>query len=216
MKLVLLGSPGAGKGTQAVQICEVYGIPHISTGDIFRKAFKDQTEVGMKAKTYLDKGLLVPDEVVVEIVEERLKAEDCKNGFLLDGFPRTVIQAMALDERILLNYIINVDVPTDILFTRITGRRVCPDCGAIYHVETLPSQKEGICDQCGGLLIQRDDDKEDTVRNRLVVYEEQTKPLVAFYKGHMKYGKRGLLITVDGQQDIDKVFADIRSALVGK
>lgn len=216
MKLVLLGPPGAGKGTQAVQICEAYGIPHISTGDIFRKAFKDQTEVGMKAKTYLDKGLLVPDEVVVDIVEERLTAEDCKNGFLLDGFPRTVIQAMALDERILLNYIINVDVPTDILFARITGRRVCPDCGAIYHVETLPSQKEGICDRCGGLLIQRDDDKEDTVRNRLIVYEEQTKPLVAFYKDHIKYGRRGLLITVDGQQDIDKVFADIRSALVGK
>lgn len=216
MKLVLLGPPGVGKGTQAVKICREYGIPHISTGDMLRKAFKDQTEIGMKAKSFLDKGLLVPDEVVVEIVQERLSAEDCKNGFLLDGFPRTVTQAKALNERISLDHVIIIDAPAEILLARITGRRVCSECGAIYHITGLPSQKEGICDKCEGSLNQRDDDKEETVRNRLIVYEELTKPLIAFYKNHARYGKKGLIITVDGQQDSDKVFADIRSALAGK
>jgi len=207
MKVVLLGPPGAGKGTQAVKISEKFHIPHISTGDIFRKAFKDQTELGVKAKAYVDKGLLVPDEIVVAIVEERLRHDDCSNGFLLDGFPRTLAQAEALDEKVLLDFVINIDVPMDALTERLTGRRVCRDCGATYHIKTMPSAKDGICDTCDGELYQRDDDKVDTVLNRLNVYNQQTKPLIEYYR------KKGLLENIDGEQDIEKVFADICAVL---
>jgi adenylate kinase len=207
MKIVLLGPPGAGKGTQAVRISEEYHIPHISTGDIFRKAFKEESEIGKKAKAYVDKGLLVPDEIVVDIVDDRLKQEDCIAGYLLDGFPRTLAQAVALDERETLDMVINIDVPIEQLIDRITGRRVCRNCGSTYHITTLPSKEEGKCDVCAGDLYQRDDDKIDTVTNRLNVYNTQTKPLIEYYQD------KGILVTIDGQQDIEKVFLDIRNIL---
>jgi len=203
-----MGLPGAGKGTQAERINEQYNIPHISTGDMFRLAIKEGTELGQKAKTYLDEGALVPDEVTNGIVEERLSKEDCRNGYLLDGFPRTIPQAEALQQITSklnreLDYVIHVEVPVEKLLARLTGRRVCPSCGATYHVENNPPKQEGICDRDGEVLIQRDDDTSETVQKRLSVNMEQTKPLLDFYK------EKGILITVDGDQDIDKVFADI-------
>lgn len=212
MRLVLLGPPGSGKGTQAKYIVERYGVPHISTGDIFRSNIKEQTPLGIKAKEYIDKGLLVPDEVTVAIVEDRIKQDDCKNGFLLDGFPRTVAQADALNNALKdmgtkLDYVINIEVDKNLLVERITGRRVCPSCGASFHVVFNPPKEDMTCDYCGAQLIHRADDSAETVNNRLDVYEQQTKPLIDYY------ADRDLLRSVDGQKDIKEVFDDIASIL---
>lgn len=204
MNLILLGAPGAGKGTQAVRIAEKYNIPHISTGDILRKNIKEQTPVGIKAKAYIDKGQLVPDEVVVEIVALRIREDDAKNGFLLDGFPRTIAQAEALDKITDIDTVINIDVDLNALSERLTGRRVCSKCGESYHVST---KKDGDCDKCGGVLMHRDDDKPETVNNRLKVYTASTKPLIDYYDKQKK------LINVNGMQKIEDVFAEISEAL---
>ena len=204
MKLILLGAPGAGKGTQATKIAEKYGIPHISTGDIFRKNIKEGTPVGLKAKSYIDKGQLVPDEVTCELVKGRLAESDCANGFLLDGFPRNVFQAATLDGMTDIDAAINIDVDHEALTERITGRRVCAKCGESYHVSV---KKDGKCDKCDGELIQRDDDKVETVKSRLEVYNSSTKPLIAYYE------KTGKLKTVDGMQSVQDVFRDIVKAL---
>ncbi len=212
LRTVLLGPPGAGKGTQAVRIAEKYEIPHISTGDIFRDNIKRQTELGKKAQEYMNKGELVPDDLVIEIATSRLLDDDCMRGFLLDGFPRTVHQAEKLDEFLAarsgsLNKVINITADDQILIRRLTGRRVCRQCGASYHIVNIPPQKEGICDACGGELIQRDDDTETTVRNRIAVYEEQTMPLLDYYTA------KGNIVTVDGTAPLDDVFAEISEAL---
>ncbi len=208
MNLILMGLPGAGKGTQAEKIVQKYQIPHISTGDMFRQAIKDETELGLKAKSYMDKGELVPDEVTVGIVRERLSKDDCQSGFLLDGFPRTVPQAESLEEILKdlnkkVDYCIHIDVDQDLLTERLTGRRVCKSCGATYHLVYNPPKTEDVCDKCGGELYQRDDDNEETVKNRLEVNIGQMKPLLDFYK------ERNVLKTIDGNQEIDKVFEDI-------
>ena len=208
MYLILMGLPGAGKGTQAEMIKEKYDIPHISTGDMFRLAIKEGTELGKQAKAYMDEGALVPDEVTNGIVEERLQKDDCDKGFLLDGFPRTIPQAEALDEITKkigkeIDYVIHVDVPAEKLIERLTGRRVCPTCGATYHVVNKPPKVEGVCDRDGTKLIQRDDDTAETVEKRLSVNIEQTKPLLNFYE------QKGVLVTVDGDKDINDVFANI-------
>ncbi|MBO9131114.1 adenylate kinase [Bacillus sp. 165] len=213
MNLILMGLPGAGKGTQAEKIVEKYEIPHISTGDMFRAAIKEGTELGLKAKSFMDKGELVPDEVTIGIVRERLGKDDCKKGFLLDGFPRTVAQASALEEIVTdlerkIDYVVNINVDQEILMKRLTGRRICKDCGATYHLVFNPPAQEGVCDKCGGELYQRSDDNEETVANRLEVNIKQTKPLLDFY------GNLGYLRNIDGQQDIGKVFEDI-DALIG-
>ncbi|MDM5227835.1 adenylate kinase [Cytobacillus sp. NJ13] len=214
MNLVLMGLPGAGKGTQADKIVQKYGIPHISTGDMFRAAIKDETDLGLKAKSFMDKGELVPDEVTIGIVRERLSKDDCEKGFLLDGFPRTVAQADAL-ENILsdlnkkIDYVINIDVDQSILMERLTGRRICKDCGATYHLVFNPPAKDGVCDRCSGELYQRADDNEATVQNRLDVNIKQTKPLLDFYE------TKGYLRNIDGQQDINKVFSDLDALLGG-
>lgn len=212
LRTVLLGPPGAGKGTQAVRIAEKYEIPHISTGDIFRDNIKRQTELGKKAQEYMNKGELVPDDLVIEIATSRLLDDDCMRGFLLDGFPRTVHQAEKLDEFLAarggsLDKVINITADDQILIRRLTGRRVCRQCGASYHIVNIPPQKEGICDACGGELIQRDDDMETTVRNRIAVYEEQTMPLLDYYTA------KGNIVTVDGTAPLDDVFAEISEAL---
>ncbi|MEK4027316.1 MULTISPECIES: adenylate kinase [Bacillaceae] len=214
MNLVLMGLPGAGKGTQAERIVEKYGIPHISTGDMFRAAMKEGTELGLKAKSFMDQGALVPDEVTIGIVRERLSKLDCQDGFLLDGFPRTVAQAEAL-EGILealgkkIDYVINVDVDKEILMARLTGRRICKSCGATYHLVFNPPAVEGKCDRCGGELYQRADDNEETVQNRLDVNLKQTEPLLDFYR------QKGYLKDINGQQEIGKVFEDIDQLLKG-
>ena len=210
MKLLIMGRPGAGKGTQAANIKEYYNIPHISTGDMFRAAMKNGTKLGLLAKSYMEKGALVPDEVTIGIVKERLLEDDCKNGFLLDGFPRTIAQAEAFDaflnsNDIKLDAALNVDVDASILIRRMVGRRVCKTCGATYHVEFNPSKKEGVCDNCGSPLIQRPDDTEETAVNRLATYDAQTAPLLDFY------AKKDLLKTVNGDQPLDKVFDDIKA-----
>lgn len=212
MKLLIMGRPGAGKGTQAVNIKDYYKIPHISTGDMFRAALKNQTKLGLTAKGYMDKGLLVPDEVTIGIVQERLLEDDCKNGFLLDGFPRTIAQAEALESflnanGIKLDAVLDVNVPAEILIRRMVGRRVCKGCGATYHVEFNAPKLEGICDVCGTKLIQRADDTEETAVNRLSIYDEQTAPLLNFY------AKQDILKTVNGDQPLDKVFEDIKAVL---
>ena len=214
MNLLLMGLPGAGKGTQAEKIIENYQIPHISTGDMFRKAIKDQTELGMEAKRYMDQGALVPDHVTIGIVKDRLSESDCKSGFLLDGFPRTVDQAKALDEILTsldskIDYVINIDVDLDILKERLTGRRICRSCGATYHMIFNPPAVAGTCDKCGGELYQRKDDNEETVGNRLDVYVSQTKPLLDYYS------LAGNLVNINGQQSIDLVFAEIQDVLGG-
>ena len=201
MNVILLGAPGAGKGTQAVRLAEKYNIPHISTGDIFRSNIKGQTPIGIVAKSYIDKGQLVPDEVTIQIVKERLEKEDCKNGYLLDGFPRTVSQAEALDTFSKVEAVVNVDVPLGKLLKRITGRRVCAKCGESYHVDYLNGKTD--CAKCGAELIQRADDNEVTVASRLEVYEKQTAPLIEYY------ASKGVLLTVDGDGDIEKVFNSI-------
>lgn len=212
MRLVLLGPPGAGKGTQAANIVERFAIPHISTGDIFRKNVKEGTELGKKAKDYMDKGALVPDEVVVAIVEDRIKEKDCSTGFLLDGFPRTVNQAEQLDSvltkmDVAIDKVININVRKETLIKRAVGRRVCRSCGATYHVTFKPTKKEGTCDLCEGEVYQRDDDTEKTVSKRIEVYFNETQPLIEYYS------KKENLITIDGEQDINKVYQDITAAL---
>ncbi len=214
MRLILLGPPGAGKGTQAEYITNEYKIPHISTGDIFRKNIKEGTELGTRAKAYMDKGELVPDSLVVEIVEDRLKEDDCKNGFLLDGFPRTEVQAEELDKvlkgmAVDLDAVVNIIVDPEALVSRAVGRRICKSCGATYHVVNNPTKVDGVCDKCGGELYQRSDDVEETVKNRINVYLNETAPLINYYTS------KGKLVDIDGQQDIKKVFEDIVKALRG-
>lgn len=212
MNLILMGLPGAGKGTQAEKINETYNIPHISTGDMFRLAIKEGTELGKQAKSFMDQGNLVPDEVTIGIVKERLAKDDCKDGFLLDGFPRTIAQAEALQQLLTemnekIDYVIHVNVPKDKLVERLTGRRVCPTCGATYHVLYNPPKQEGICDKDGSKLDQRDDDTEETVKNRLKINIEQSQPLLDFYK------EKNYLVDVNGDQDINQVFKDIQAIL---
>ena len=212
MKIIMLGAPGAGKGTQAKMIAEKYGIPHISTGDIFRANIKNQTELGMEAKKYMDEGKLVPDELTVKILLDRVAADDCRNGYVLDGFPRTIPQAEVLTKALeemndAIDYAIDVDVPDENIVNRMGGRRACVTCGATYHIVHVPPKKENICDKCGSELILRDDDKPETVLNRLKVYHEQTQPLIDYYTA------KGVLRTVDGTKDMNDVFAEIVSIL---
>ncbi|MFR8789841.1 adenylate kinase [Gallintestinimicrobium sp.] len=212
MKIIMLGAPGAGKGTQAKMIADKYGVPHISTGDIFRANIKNGTELGMEAKKYMDQGLLVPDELTVRILLDRVAQDDCKNGYVLDGFPRTIPQAEVLDSELTklgdhIDYAINVDVPDENIVKRMSGRRACLTCGATYHIEHVPPKKEGICDVCGSELVLRDDDKPETVKNRLNVYHEQTQPLIDFYT------EKGVLKTVDGTVPMEEVFATITAIL---
>ena len=208
MKIIMLGAPGAGKGTQAKKIAAKYNIPHISTGDIFRANIKNGTELGKKAKTYMDQGLLVPDELVVDLVVDRVGQEDAKNGYVLDGFPRTIPQAEALDKALAglgekVDYAIDVDVPDENIVRRMGGRRACVKCGATYHVEFAAPKTEGVCDTCGDKLVLRDDDKPETVQKRLNVYHEQTQPLIDYYT------TQGVLKTVDGTRDLNEVFQEI-------
>ncbi len=205
MKIIMLGAPGAGKGTQAKRIAEKYTIPHISTGDIFRANIKNGTDLGKKAKEYMDQGLLVPDELTCDLVMDRIQQDDCKNGFVLDGFPRTIPQAEALDEALTkigqkMDYAIDVDVPDENIVNRMGGRRACLSCGATYHVEFNPTKAEGVCDACGAQTVLRDDDKPETVQKRLTVYHDQTQPLIDYYK------KQGILKSVDGTQPMEAVF----------
>ena len=212
LRTILLGPPGAGKGTQAAKIVEKYGVPHISTGDIFRENIKKGTEFGKKAQEYMNRGELVPDDLVIEIATTRLLEDDCRNGFLLDGFPRTVYQAEKLDEFLAargskIDKVLDIAVEKEELITRLTGRRVCKACGASFHVVNIPPKQEGVCDYCGGELIQRPDDNLETVTNRIDVYEAQTMPLIDYYE------KAGNLVHIDGSTGLENVFADIVSAL---
>ena len=212
MKIIMLGAPGAGKGTQAKQIADKYNIPHISTGDIFRANIKNGTELGKKAKEYMDQGLLVPDELTCDLVMDRIQQEDCVNGFVLDGFPRTIPQAEALTAALdninqKMDFAVDVDVPDESIVNRMGGRRACLNCGATYHIISIPTKVEGICDRCGNEVVLRDDDKPETVQKRLSVYHEQTKPLIDYY------GAQGILQSVDGTQPMEKVFEDIIAIL---
>ncbi len=212
MILILLGAPGVGKGTQGALISKEYGIPQISTGDILRSEVKNETELGKKAKAYMEKGELVPDDVIIEMMEKRIKEDDCKNGFILDGFPRTVAQAEAFDRMLAkngleLDKVILIDVPEEEIIDRLTGRRICPNCGAVYHIKNNPPKVEGVCDRCGSKLIQRDDDREDVVRKRLEVYKKSTMPLIDYYTRTSK------LVKVDGTGDIEEIFARIKKIL---
>ena len=212
MRLLIMGAPGAGKGTQAVFIKNAYNIPHISTGDMFRSAIKNATALGVMAKSYIDKGQLVPDSVTIGLVKERLAEADCANGFILDGFPRNLYQAEELDKLLLelgvkLDACLNIDVDQSVLTKRIVGRRVCPKCGASFHVENLKPRVEGICDYCGAQLIQRKDDTLETVTPRLEVYNTSTAPLLDYYK------KQGILKSVDGEGEIEQIFANIKKTL---
>lgn len=212
MKIIMLGAPGAGKGTQAKQIADKYHIPHISTGDIFRANIKNGTELGKKAKEYMDQGALVPDELTCDLVMDRIAQDDAKNGFVLDGFPRTIPQAEALTaalEKIgqKMDFAIDVDVPDENIVNRMSGRRACLNCGATYHIVSIPPKKEGICDRCGSEIVLRDDDKPETVQKRLTVYHEQTQPLIDYYK------KQGILQSVDGTVPMEEVFRSIVAIL---
>ncbi|AIS53171.1 adenylate kinase Adk [Thermoanaerobacter kivui] len=212
MRVILLGPPGAGKGTQAVKIAKEFNIPHISTGDIFRQNLRDNTDLGKLAKEYMDKGLLVPDEVTNRIVEDRLEKEDCKKGFLLDGYPRNVSQAEELDRFLekqgnSLNCVLNIEVDRDVLIERITGRRICPNCGATYHIKNSPPAVDNVCDKCGTQLIQRSDDKIESVLKRLEVYDSQTKPLIEYYT------RKKILINIDGNKSVEEVFESIKRSL---
>ena len=212
MKIIMLGAPGAGKGTQAKQIADKYSIPHISTGDIFRANIKNGTELGKKAKQYMDQGALVPDELTCDLVMDRIQQDDCKNGFVLDGFPRTIPQAEALDAALgkineKMDSAIDVDVPDENIVNRMSGRRACLNCGATYHLISIPPKVEGICDRCGSEIVLREDDKPETVQKRLKVYHEQTQPLIDYYKN------QGILKSVDGTQPMDEVFKAIVTIL---
>ena len=212
MKIIMLGAPGAGKGTQAKQIADKYSIPHISTGDIFRANIKNGTELGKKAKQYMDQGALVPDELTCDLVMDRIQQDDCKIGFVLDGFPRTIPQAEALDAALgkineKMDYAIDVDVPDENIVNRMSGRRACLNCGATYHLISIPPKVEGICDRCGSEIVLREDDKPETVQKRLKVYHEQTQPLIDYYKN------QGILKSVDGTQPMDEVFKAIVTIL---
>lgn len=212
MKIVMLGAPGAGKGTQAKKIAERYGIPHISTGDIFRANIKDGTELGRKAKEYMDQGALVPDELTIGMLMDRIQKEDCREGYVLDGFPRTIPQAESLKEALAergqkIDYAINVDVPDENIINRMAGRRACISCGATYHIVYNPSKVPDVCDVCGAKLVLRDDDKPETVKKRLSVYHDLTQPLIEYYK------EAGVLVNVDGTQELNKVFSDIAAIL---
>lgn len=212
MKIIMLGAPGAGKGTQAKMIADKYGVPHISTGDIFRANIKEGTDLGKEAKSYMDKGLLVPDELTVKILLDRVAKDDCKNGYVLDGFPRTIPQAQVLDKALAersdaIDYAIDVNVPDENIVNRMSGRRACLACGATYHIVHIPPKTEGVCDRCGKELVLRDDDKPETVKKRLGVYHDQTQPLIDFY------AEKGILRTVDGTVDMQDVFAAITTIL---
>ena len=212
MKIVMLGAPGAGKGTQAIKIADKYDIPHISTGDIFRANIKGGTELGQKAKSYIDKGELVPDEVTIGMLLDRIAQDDCKNGYVLDGFPRTILQAESLTEALKsqgdrIDFALNIDVPDEAIIKRMSGRRACPKCGATYHIVYAAPKTENICDKCGTELIIRSDDKPETVKDRLNVYHQQTEPLIAYYK------TAGVLREVDGTQELPKVFEDVVAIL---
>lgn len=212
MKIIMLGAPGAGKGTQAKRIADKWQIPHVSTGDIFRANIKNGTDLGKEAKTYMDQGLLVPDELTVKILLDRVAQEDCKNGYVLDGFPRTIPQAEVLDKALAelgdsIDYAIDVDVPDENIINRMSGRRACLSCGATYHIQYAAPKKDGVCDRCSSELVLRDDDKAETVQKRLGVYHEQTQPLIDYYT------KKGILKSVDGTQDMEAVFQSIVSIL---
>ena len=212
MKLVMLGAPGAGKGTQAKRLAEKYRIPHISTGDIFRSNIKNGTELGKKVKGFLDSGALVPDELTVDLVMDRIGQEDCRNGYILDGFPRTIRQAEKLTEALQgkggeIDWAVNVEVPDEAIVERMSGRRMCPSCGASYHVVNIPPKKEGVCDQCGAQLTTRPDDEPETVRKRLEVYHQQTQPLIDYYK------EKGRVLDVDGTKPMEQVFQAIVARL---
>ena len=212
MKIIMLGAPGAGKGTQAKRIAEKYSIPHISTGDIFRANIKNGTDLGKKAKEYMDQGLLVPDELTCDLVMDRIQQDDCRNGFVLDGFPRTIPQAEALDGALnkigqKMDFAVDVDVPDENIVNRMGGRRACLSCGATYHVEFNPTKAEGVCDACGAQTVLRDDDKPETVQKRLTVYHDQTQPLIDYYK------KQDILKSVDGTQPMEAVFDAIIAIL---
>ncbi len=214
MKIIMLGAPGAGKGTQAKMIADKYSVPHISTGDIFRANIKNGTELGMEAKKYMDQGLLVPDELTVKILLDRVAQDDCQNGYVLDGFPRTIPQAEVLDSELTklgekIDYAIDVNVPDENIINRMSGRRACLACGATYHITHVPPKQEGICDRCGKELVLRDDDKPETVKNRLEIYHEQTQPLIDFYT------EKGVLKTVDGTVPMNEVF-DAIVAILGE
>ena len=215
MRLVLLGAPGAGKGTQAKKLIEKYGIPQISTGDLLRAAVKEGTPLGKEAKSYMDSGGLVPDSVVLGMMEERLKLDDCKKGYILDGFPRNTAQAEALDKMLdsmnmPITAAVSVDVPSEDLMKRLTGRRTCKSCGQMFNVYFSAPKAEGVCDKCGAELYQRDDDKEDTIKNRLKVYEDQTAPLIKYY------GDKGILNAIAGTGSIDDIFAKVCAVVEGK
>ena len=212
MKIIMLGAPGAGKGSQASRIAMEYQLPHISTGDIFRANLKEETELGKKAKSFMDKGELVPDDITIAMLLERIHKEDCKNGYILDGFPRTIPQAEALKEALAkknekIDLALDVEATDELIIKRMAGRRTCPACGAIYHIVTLPPKEEGQCDRCGADLIQRKDDNEETVKNRLKIYHEITEPLISYYK------KEGILEEIDGAEDLDKVFEKVKTII---
>lgn len=209
MKIIMLGAPGAGKGSQASRIAKEYQLPHISTGDIFRANLKEETELGKRAKSFMDKGELVPDDITIAMLLDRIHKEDCKKGYILDGFPRTIPQAEALKEALAkkdekIDLALDVEASDELIIKRMAGRRTCPACGAIYHIVTLPPKTEGICDRCGADLIQRKDDNEETVKNRLKIYHEVTEPLISYYK------KEGILEEIDGAEELDKVFEKVK------
>lgn len=212
MKIIMLGAPGAGKGSQASRIANEYHLPHISTGDIFRANLKEETELGKQAKSFMDKGELVPDDITIAMLLDRIHKEDCKNGYILDGFPRTIPQAEALKEALAkqgekIDLALDVEAPDDFIIKRMAGRRTCPNCSAIYHTETLKPKKEGICDLCGAELVQRKDDNEETVKNRLKIYHEMTEPLISYYK------KENILEEVDGMEKLDAVFEKVKEII---
>ena len=212
MKIIMLGAPGAGKGSQASRIANEYHLPHISTGDIFRANLKEETELGKQAKSFMDKGELVPDDITIAMLLNRIHEEDCKNGYILDGFPRTIPQAEALTEALAkegekIDLALDVEAPDDLIIKRMGGRRTCPNCSAIYHIETLKPKKEGICDLCGAKLMQRKDDNEETVKNRLKIYHEMTEPLIFYYK------KENVLEEIDGTENLDKVFETVKEII---